>query len=184
MNFELKLVNNNLKRSQYPILTPEELDENLTALQRAIMNFQEIFWGSKWDLVLGERVFTMWVEDISYFWDELPENLRKIRAISNDTVRIEIVNQGSEKLIQIKTHSTSELEVMIVSREDVDNFYDYYSPGQLVDNSQFPKHIVRRSEFLSEWNSFIDVVLDQLINNNLIDSADKSIKEFKQGLSK
>jgi len=179
MNFELKLTESNLKRRDDSALDLDDLDESLNALEIAIIKFQDIFWGSNWSLIFGERVFTMWVEDIPYLWDDLPEQIAGIET-TNNIVSIANLSQGTEMLILIKAHTTSELEVAIISCEDVDNFYDYYNSAQMTYDNKFPKQIINRNLFIDEWRSFIDTVLNLLIVNGLIDTNDQSIKEFKQ----
>lgn len=147
------------------------LREDFSNLGYAIMQLKDIYWGSLWQINLGEKEFQFRIEDMGLIWDDIPALLQKIASSEHQVVWFDMIE--CETLI-VAEPRVEDVLVSIVQ----EGFWSLYRNQCLLDDVSPERVRVTKQEFFQEWRDFAEAVISLAIEYDLIDQNDESIAEY------
>jgi hypothetical protein len=175
-NFYINLPNNLVKRED-PFL-PDRIREELSGLENALLDFISLYEQNEWHIYLDGNTFKCWFNDIPFIWNELPSYLADISHNNGEFHYIDIVNQGSEKVIIAENLPDETLAVSILTSQDHSEFYNVPISQDRINELGLKKHTVLQKEYINEWKNFITILINWLVTHGFIPSHDESINHY------
>jgi hypothetical protein len=163
--------------------TADILRDEVTYLQGAIHDFVEKYGQTEWFIHIGTKVYKCWIDDLLSIWDDLPDYLARVSINQGNINHLDLINQGSEKVIIVENKSDTMLWCSVLAMTDNPNFYDVYYNQSKINELKLTKYEIHRKQFIDEWKQFISTIIKLLIDNKLLSRDDNSIKEYLDSLS-
>ena len=163
-----------LTRSPY-YMPSTALRDEISNLRWALTEFAARYGTyNEWQIELQGTIYSFGIEYIDSCWDDIPAFLTNCGKHSETEVDI-LLTDSPSYLIVVESRSVEELMVSIIDERSEPLFDFQHAP---MDKSRLKRAIVNRQQFLQEWQSLVQSVIQILVAEKLVADDDESITEY------